>query len=330
MEGSESAVPAAQKSGMKLDGICIACYKYDVELTRICVASIRVWYPTVPIWLLKDETYGAFCTREIEKHWGVQIHPASQKTLGWGFGKLELMMELPARRLLILDSDIVFAGKVIDRLERFGDDLVVHEEPYNPEAIERLFFPVEKLGQLDPGFTFPGFAFNTGQLVVKTGCLARSDFESLLDWEARKVSRPDIFKMGEQGLANYVILKKLQKGELSLRREPFMIWPGNEASIRQIQVSDLTQDSLHPVVIHWAGLRWGKTPEQMPRADILLYFQRVYYSRIPYASCLKFYRQVRATFRKSCVEPLARLVRGRRARKEDTVIAAQSPVSLNP
>jgi len=312
---------------MKLDAICIACYKYDVELTRICVASIRTWYPQIPIWLLKDETYGAFDTREIEEYWDVQVHPASRKTLGWGFGKLDMMMELSARRLLILDSDIVFVGRVIERLEQFAEDVVVHEEPYETEAVEQLFFSVEKLRQIDPDFAFPGYAFNTGQLVVKTGCLARADFQDLADWETRKVTRPDIFKMGEQGVANYVILKKLQRGELSLRREPFMLWPGDEANTRSIRLGDLTPDSPHPVLIHWAGLRWGKSPEQMPRADILLHFQRIYYSRIPYASCLKLYRHVRALLRRNCLEPLARLVRGRGPREKGNVIAAASPAA---
>jgi hypothetical protein len=327
MESIQSSVPAAEESGMKLDAICVACYKYDVDLTRICVASIRTWYPKIPISLLKDETYGAFNTREIEQSWDVQVHPASRKALGWGFGKLDMMMELPTRRLLILDSDIVFVGRVIERLEQFTEDVVVHEEPYTLEAVEQLFFPVEKLRQLDPGFAFPGYAFNTGQLVVKTGCLARADFQGLADWETRKVTQPDIFKMGEQGLANYVILRKLQRRELSLRREPFMLWPGDEANTSSIRVSDLTPDSPHPALIHWAGLRWGKSPEQMPRADILLHFQRIYYSRVPYASCLKLHRRVRASLRRNCLGPLARLVRSRAPREKGSVVAPPSPAA---
>src|SRR5690242_19280319 len=95
---------------MKIEGIVISCYPLDLELTRICVASVRFWYPHIPIWLLKDRRYGDFDTREIERYWNAQVYPSRQKIQGWGFGKLEVMSELPKRRLLFLDSDIVLVG----------------------------------------------------------------------------------------------------------------------------------------------------------------------------------------------------------------------------
>lgn len=85
---------------MKIEGVVISCYRSDLRLTRICVASVRFWYPDVPIWLLKDRHYGDFDTGEIEKYWNAQVYPTRQKTQGWGFGKLEVMTELPKRQLL--------------------------------------------------------------------------------------------------------------------------------------------------------------------------------------------------------------------------------------
>ena len=35
-----------------IDRIIIACCERDFWLTRICVASIRYWYPEIPIGLL--------------------------------------------------------------------------------------------------------------------------------------------------------------------------------------------------------------------------------------------------------------------------------------
>ena len=67
---------------MKIDGICIACYRHDVELTRLCVASIRYWYPDIPIWLVKDQKYGPFSTREIEKVWRVGVFASDSKHFG--------------------------------------------------------------------------------------------------------------------------------------------------------------------------------------------------------------------------------------------------------
>lgn len=61
--------------------------RQDVHLARICVASIRYWYPDIPILLLKDLFHGDFSTREIEAHWDVGTFPTTRDQHGWGFGK---------------------------------------------------------------------------------------------------------------------------------------------------------------------------------------------------------------------------------------------------
>src|SRR5262249_49354692 len=153
-----------------IEGVVISCYPLDLELTRICVASVRFWYPHIPIWLLKDRHYGDFNTHEIEKYWNVQLYPSDQNTQGWGFGKLEVLTGLPRRRIMVLDSDIVFTGRVIDRLEEFDEDFVVAKEDHHDETgIERHFFSPSKVLRLDPDFKFPGYGFNTGQIVATTG-----------------------------------------------------------------------------------------------------------------------------------------------------------------
>jgi hypothetical protein len=289
---------------MKIEGIAISCYKFDVYLTRLCVASIRFWYPHIPIWLLKDRHYGDFETLEIEKYWNVQVYPGRQKTLGWGFGKLEVMTELPARRFLLLDSDVVFTGRVIDRLERFDQDLIVDKENFDATAVEVQFFSPDKLHLLDPEFAFPGYGFNTGQIVTTTGCLNKQDFEGLLDWQTRTVKHTEVFKKGEQGLLNYVALRKVQHGELTIHREPFMVWPGEVARAEHIQLADLTPEGRQQQVIHWAGLGWGKALEAMPRSEILLHFEDKYYSRVPLGAWLRKWRRVRFSLLHRFTTPL--------------------------
>jgi hypothetical protein len=280
-----------------------------VELTRICVASIRTWYPEIPIWLLKDQTYGPFSTHEIERMWDVQVHPASRRNLGWGFGKLEVLIQMPSRRLLVLDSDIVFAGKVLERLEQFEEDLVVHREEYSSADVETHFFVLEKLRRLDPAFESPGYAFNTGQMVVTTGRLTKEDFDGLVDWEQRTVRHPDIFKLAEQGLLNYVAQRKAGGGGLTIRREPFMVWPGLNEATAHIRVEALCGGKGYQELIHWAGLRWGKSLRQMPRADILTHFEKAYYERVPFGRLLQSWRGTESRVRESMLRPLIRLRR---------------------
>ena len=289
---------------MKIEGVVISCYRFDLHLTRLCVTSVRFWYPNIPIWLMKDRHYGDFSTREIEKYWNVQVYPSQQKTQGWGFGKLEVMTQLPPRRLLLLDSDIVFAGRVINRLENFDEDLIVDREDFDPAAVEVQFFSLARLRHLDPNFHFPGYGFNGGQIVATTGRITIDDFEGLMDWQRRSVKYPEIFRKGDQGLSNYVILRKVQHGQLSIRREPFMVWPGDAGRAAHIHLQELTEDGPHQQVIHWAGLGWGKTLEEMPRSEILLHFETMYYSRIPLGTCRRRFRRAQAWVVRRFITPL--------------------------
>src|SRR5206468_441683 len=109
-----------------------------------------------------------------------------------------------------------------------------------------------------------------------TGVLRRKDFDPFVDWPSSQVHPQDVFKKGEQGLLNYVLQKRAQQGQLTLRRAPFMAWPGLAENTKHIRVEDLTAESPHRQLIHWAGLRWGKTIAQMPRSDILLHFENIY------------------------------------------------------
>jgi hypothetical protein len=289
---------------MKIEAVAISCYRFDVELTRLCVASIRFWYPRIPIWLLKDRHYGDFDTWEIEKYWNVRVYPGRQKTLGWGFGKLEVMTESPARRLLLLDSDVVFVGRVIDRLESFDEDLIVDKEEFDATKIEEQFFSLDRLRQLDTRFEFPGYTFNTGQVVATTGRLNKQDFDGQLDWQTRTVKESEVFKKGEQGLFNYVALRKVQHGKLTIHREPFMVWPGEVARAEHIQLADLTPEGRQQQVIHWAGLGWGKALKEMPRSEILFHFEDIYYSRVPLGAWLRQWRRVGFSLRNRFIIPL--------------------------
>jgi hypothetical protein len=281
-----------------------------MDMTRICVASIRFWYPDIAIWLLKDKSYKNFNTREIERHWNVQEYPVETKNLGWGFGKLDVITDLPSRRILLLDSDTAFSGPVIDELECFAEDLIVESKDYvTSNQIETQFFSLEKLRKVDPSYRFPGFGFNTGELVVNTGVITKQDFDGLVDWRARRVKHPDVFRLAEQGVLNYIVHRKMQLGQLSVRRHPFMVWPGDIEDANRIKVEDLTSESQHRYVIHWAGMRWGKLPEEMPRPDVLLHFERLYYQRIPFGDILRYWRRAVFRFHRGVVSPLKALAK---------------------
>ena len=120
---------------MKIDCIYIVCYRGDVHFARPLVASIRQWYPKIPVVLVKDLLAGRFSTREIEETYRVSVLDTKRKRFGWCWAKLEPLFLPQRQRCLILDADIVFAGPVFNALEAYDDDFVVSlEETKEPRS----------------------------------------------------------------------------------------------------------------------------------------------------------------------------------------------------
>ncbi|MEO6209678.1 MAG: hypothetical protein ABIQ10_06070 [Gemmatimonadaceae bacterium] len=243
------------------------------------MASIRQWYPEIPIFLLKDDVSGPFCTREIEDVWNVQLWPTAERSFGWGFIKLEPLFGAERIRYLILDSDIVFLGRVIDALEKFDTDFVVQQELQPERDVAPLYFDSARIrASINPVFPGPSFTFNSGQYVATAGLVSREDFGDLVVWsEPRRVRYPDMFNAGDQGVLNYVVNQRAAAGAITVARTPFMKWSREEMS--EFAVAMLGEASPYPFVIHWAGLKKARLG-QMLRADILRHFEGAYYAKV--------------------------------------------------
>jgi lipopolysaccharide biosynthesis glycosyltransferase len=256
----------------------------DLRFTRCCVASIRRWYPKIPISLIKDESSGPYSTEELERYWNVDCFKTPRKLLGFGLGKLEPLFLPTKERCLILDSDITFLGSVLTVLEKFDEDFIVADTPNPPEQMSKHYFNLSKLRILDPDFIFPNFTFNSGQMVVTTGIVRREDFEPFVRFDEPPVHLyPNIFELGEQGVLNYVLMKKFQLGQITLRRAPFMWWAG-WLDENRVKTKQLKKHSPYPVLVHWAGYKRHIPFDIIRNAHILRHFESVYYSRIPNTS----------------------------------------------
>jgi hypothetical protein len=265
---------------MKIDRVYIVGCKNDLRLTQCCVASIRHWYRHLPITLIKDESHGAYDTTELERYWQVDIFRGKRKHFGWGWGKLEPFFLPPGERCLVLDSDIVFAGPVLKAIEPRDEDVLVEVYGSSPANVSRYVYDLPKLQQFDADFIFPGFNFNTGQLVVATGCLKRDDFAPFLtDSDPPQLLRSDIFKCADQGLLNYLLVKKARQGVITLGRVPFMEWAGYIRPWR-VRRAHLRQDSPHRFLVHFAGPKKALFSANR-NGHLLRYFEACYYSRLP-------------------------------------------------
>lgn len=283
-------------NGIPISRVYVAGYRYDVEFTRCCVASIREWNGEIPIFLIKDRFFGDYYTRDIENHWNVQLYNTQGRLFGWGFSKLEPLFEESRERFLVLDSDILVFGDLVHELERYSEDFVVRDQDSHGEYQATQYFDPDLLAGLDPDYRHHGVGFNTGQWVGTSGVFRRHDFERFVEFSnPPRLRHPDIFQFGEQGLLNYFLYKNRDLGRITVASMPFMEAGANSAA-DQIRIEgDQVVFERRPILLHWAGCR-GRTPETSPNGRLFKFFADRFDARVPFG---KWRRQIRAVRRTS-------------------------------
>jgi hypothetical protein len=262
------------------DCIYVAASAYDARYTRICIASIRFFYPHVPIRLLVGGPLQRGLADELQKYWNVGTAklPASGD-YGWGFVKLEPLFGTPGERFLILDSDTVITGPVLDLWRNSDAQFLVDDETPPDAEMKGIYYDWEKVRELDPEAPSPYFLFNTGQWFGTSGVLRRDDFTPWVEWTMpRNTTPPGYFKNGEQGILNYVLNRKAIREGLPVQRKKIMCWPGR--SMEGLNVETVATGAAPPLVVHWAGLKKSRLSD-MAAGDLLAYFENMYYEALP-------------------------------------------------
>jgi len=264
---------------MDVKAIYINTYRKDYPFARICIASIRHWYPEIPIFLIKDMGAGDFDTSATEVVWNVQVMDTGKKTFGWGFGKFEPLFREGRESFLFMDADTVMTGPVLDLVRDMDADFIVDEEVQSAAELAKLYYEPDGLKKLHPDFRYPGYSFNTGQWFGTSGFLNRSDLDEFVEWTpGPKLRHPEVFKQADQGLYNFLLQRKQANGEIRLVRIPLMIWPDGGAA-DHIDLAAIRGRVVKKTrVIHWAGMKHRKGKD-LPRQDILDFFEHAYYQR---------------------------------------------------
>lgn len=263
-----------------IDCIYIAASTHDARYTRICVASVRYFYPAIPVRLLVGGRLQRGLADELQKYWNVETAcPPISGDYGWGFVKLEVLFAPRSEKFLVLDSDTVLAGPVLDLWSESAASFLVDDEKQSGDDTKRLYYDWENVRKIDPSAQQPEFVFNSGQWFGTAGVLTRDDFEPWLAWELpRKLRHPKHFMPGEQGILNYVLNRKVALEGLRVQRRKIMRWPGH--SMAPLDAETVSRRAAPPLIVHWAGVK--KTClRRMAGSDILLFFERFYYTRIP-------------------------------------------------
>jgi hypothetical protein len=267
---------------MKVSKVYINTYKYDFAFTKICVASIRYWYPDIPIVIIKDVAGGNFNTGLMQKMWNVQVFETNRKNFGWGFGKWEPLFLNNQERFLVLDADTAITGPILDVVEQIDSHFIVDEEVQPEERFNEIYYKLDKINEVNPEFIYPGYSFNEGQWFGTSGILARNDFDSILVWTSPPTPKfPQIILQGAQGHLNYTLQWLVQNNKLTLTRKKIMLWP-LDANANLIKLEKIRSRSReYPFIIHWAGIKFNQL-NKVPYSEVASFYKEIYYQKSSY------------------------------------------------
>jgi hypothetical protein len=112
---------------MKIDSVVVFCWEGDFRLAQICLASVRFFYPDIPLFLMKNIARGNFDTSEVERCLNVSSAGISEP-YGSSLGKLELFFRPELGRFLFIDADQIMVGPVLEELARLDEQFIVVPE----------------------------------------------------------------------------------------------------------------------------------------------------------------------------------------------------------
>jgi hypothetical protein len=262
-----------------VDCVYIAACARDARLTRICVASIRYFYPDVPIRLLAGDILQRGLASELRRYWGVELVDLPEGDYGWGLVKLEPLFGPPGESFLVVDVDTAFTGPVLGLRAASDAPFFVDNEQLSDADFKRLYYDWDKLLEIDAKVQSARTAFNVGQWFGTAGLVKREEFDPWIEWALpRRLRYPELFMGGDQGVMNYVILQKEAFEGLHIERRTIMRWPGH--SMEGLNAESVAKLTAPPLVIHWAGMK-KPALRHMVGGDILLFFEKFYYTRVP-------------------------------------------------
>ena len=258
----------------KLDCVYVAAAAHDARYTRICVASIRYFYPDAVIKLLPGGPLEEGLREELARHWDVGVANMRPGKWGWGFVKLEPLFGPFGERFLVLDSDTVLVGDLLNTWAGSATDFMVDDEQQSEADAHRLYYDWRKIAAINQAAQPPQFVFNSGQWFGTAGILTRKDFALFVDWSHMppRLRHPNLFMPGDQGVFNYVVNQKATLEGISVKSRKIMHWP--DLGMDGITTRDVVARAAPPLVIHWAGMKKPRIGA-MVGGDVLRFFRRL-------------------------------------------------------
>ena len=205
-------------------GFVTGCHEGDKFMVGATLASMRHYCPDVPICLIAD---GDVDVSDLEKEYDLVVlridalpSDEMRKMIGGNYrAKLSAMWEGPFEFYVWLDSDAIVWGDFTKQIRTDVDFQIFWPEisisPNTKEAPEWLghfYFDVSELSKFDPKFDWRGHPyFSAGVYACRRNVISYKEWSEVERWgqECR-----GLFQFGDQGILNYLVHAKSQRGEI--------------------------------------------------------------------------------------------------------------------
>jgi len=206
-------------------GIVTGCYAGDRATVGATLASIRKYCPDTPVCLVVD---GHIDVSDLEELYDLIIlrveeleHEDMRDLIrGSGRAKLAAMWEGPFEHYVWMDADAIvwgdFLGEVREDLDFqiFWNEISIPEDATDePPWLSHFYFKMDELKKFDSNFEWRGHPyFSTGVFACRRNVIPYEEWIKIESWN--NAVPGGIFKFWEQGMLDYLVLAKSQRGEI--------------------------------------------------------------------------------------------------------------------
>lgn len=268
-----------------VDKIYLVTHRYDLSNLFPCLASIKYWYPDIEIVIIKNLNNGNFNLNFLKNYFHVSFMYETDYSYGKFYGSLEPFLTGKDERFIILDTDTVLTGKIIDFIELKNEDFIIDFEQQPLNKVRDLYWDPELISCFINNFSDSWFTFNNGIIAGVGNKITKSDFNDFMIWEKYKeplIINQSVFPTYDQSAINVVLNKKFSQKQISLTREKIMIYP----SFFTESVDDLlkgieNKDAQEFRIIHWADTK-SIAPSQKPLSEIFIFYTDNFFESLSY------------------------------------------------
>jgi len=276
-------VNASARSISSTFGVIVVSTARDYRYAKATCASIRHFCgPDVPICILAD---GNFRMTALQRTYGVRVlrrrgvrdARLRTRTRGMLFKEVALFAG-PFETFMLVDADTVFWGDLRKRLDFTRADVIV-DVPHSPYTFQQMndwFFDTAAMAKHFPKFKWEGRPFVcAGVYAARRGAIPADEFLRLIEFMS---AHPDVLKIEDQGLFNYMMFNAGDEGRVRLVSSPI------QTTCHDFSTDELRRrfpfdngsppaDVQQPTVIHYNGPRKPHAFRNDAYAAPMLYFR---------------------------------------------------------